>query len=109
MDSKKQSPHLEEPNFLPDIDDHLRFAVNAATPARSNMKEMVAYVRARTGLSLSATKIFISAFFKEIIDLTVAGEKFKTGELGMFHTKKRAQLLFKPSRKLRKTLNAKKD
>ena len=109
MDSKKQSKPPEEPNFLPTIDDHLRFAVNAATPGRSNMKEMVAYVRARTGMTKSATKILISAFFKEIIDLTVAGEKFKTNELGMFHTKKRAQLLFKPSRRLRKALNAKKD
>ncbi len=108
MDSKKISKQ-KEPNFFPDIDDHLRFAVNAGTPARSNMKEMVAYVRARTGLTISATKILISAFFKEIIDLTIDGEKFKTNELGMFHTKKRAQLLFKSSRRLRKVLNAKKD
>lgn len=108
MDSKKLSKQ-KEPNFFPDIDDYLRFAVNAATPARSNMKEMVAFVRARTGLSVSATKIIISAFFKEIIDLTVAGEKFRTNELGTFHTKKRAQLLFKSSKRLRKVLNAKKD
>lgn len=108
MDSKKLYKPVSEINFFPDIEDHLKFAINAGTPARSNMKEMVAYVRARTGMTVSATKIFISAFFKEIIDLTVVGEKFKTRELGMFHSKKRAQLLFKPSRKLRKALNEEK-
>lgn len=109
MDSKKLYKQENEPNFLPDIEDYLRFAVNAGTPARFNIKEITAYVRARTGLTVSATKILISAFFKEIIDLTTAGEKLKINELGTFYTKKRAQLLFKSSQKLKRTINAKKD
>jgi len=108
MESLKQFQKNFEPDFYPDINDYLRFTINSASPARSNVNEMIAFVRARTALSKTQCKILISSFFKEIIDLTSSDEYLKLDKLGAFYRgKERARLLFRPSKELKRNVRRK--
>lgn len=94
----------EESNFHTSIQDWILYTHNSATPIAP--KELIAFVRARTGLTNAQCKVLISAFFSEIIAIFLQGKAVNFDELGNFHLAKNGRLIWEAGIFFKKRMNA---
>ena len=95
---------IKEPEFASTIEQYLNYENNAATPIPP--KELIAFVRARTGLTAIQCKIIISAIFSEIINIILLKNKrFALDDFGELFLSKTGRLMWSASERFKEKIN----